>query len=228
LGVLPWLTLAGLAAAAAAAACNRGADGARGEDVASFWESRGAEARRETCGGEFLPDAALETLDIGADRLETSPPDSLPPDPGSSEMPPEHRDEELFAGPPDACGNDACEQWENCDSCPGDCWYCQSFCGDGICSHKENSENCPYDCKACEFECGNGTCETECGESCAVCSKDCGQCSGDCCKPQAAPGCESPAVLACVCQQDAYCCDVAWDLVCAAEAEQLGCADCPA
>jgi len=36
-------------------------------------------------------------------------------------------------------------------------------------------------------------------------------------------GCEDPAVAACVCAQDPYCCDVAWDEICVAETAEFDC-----
>ncbi|MEX1366892.1 MAG: hypothetical protein AB1Z98_27440 [Nannocystaceae bacterium] len=49
---------------------------------------------------------------------------------------------------------------------------------------------------------------------------------GDCCADNGTPGCDDPAVQACVCTSDSYCCDMEWDAVCAAEVESLGCGTC--
>ena len=45
-----------------------------------------------------------------------------------------------------------------------------------------------------------------------------------CCGPQAV-GCGDAAIEACVCAEDDYCCD-AWDIACAIEVEDFGCAEC--
>jgi hypothetical protein len=45
-----------------------------------------------------------------------------------------------------------------------------------------------------------------------------------CCGPLAG-GCDDAAIEACVCAEDAYCCD-AWDIACAIEVEDFGCAEC--
>lgn len=47
---------------------------------------------------------------------------------------------------------------------------------------------------------------------------------GDCCADNNTPGCEDPAVEACVCGMDAYCCDTEWDDICAG----LAAGDCEA
>lgn len=49
---------------------------------------------------------------------------------------------------------------------------------------------------------------------------------GDCCVASDAPGCDDATVQACVCDQDSYCCNTAWDGVCVDEVESLGCGSC--
>ena len=49
---------------------------------------------------------------------------------------------------------------------------------------------------------------------------------GDCCEVSSRPGCESLHTTACVCRADDYCCDVAWDALCVAQVELLGCGSC--
>ncbi|GMV40003.1 MAG: hypothetical protein AMXMBFR64_17190 [Myxococcales bacterium] len=70
-------------------------------------------------------------------------------------------------------------------------------------------------------KCGDGACDPDAGEDCRTCTGDCGPCDG--CLPAAAAGCGGCACEACVCGDDAFCCDVAWDLACA-----LGCSACGA
>jgi len=56
------------------------------------------------------------------------------------------------------CGNDKCEQGEDCRSCPEDCGSC---CGNGTCDHGENCGTCPKDCGCGDgLICDNGVCVT--------------------------------------------------------------------
>ena len=50
---------------------------------------------------------------------------------------------------------------------------------------------------------------------------------GPCCEPHPTPGCSDlPGVQECVCEVDAYCCEVAWDLVCIDLMKDAGCGEC--
>jgi hypothetical protein len=71
------------------------------------------------------------------------------------------------------CGDGACNNGENCSSCPGDCGPCE-WCGDGKCNNGENCSSCSQDCGGC---CPNGACDN--GENCSTCPNDCGQCCGN-------------------------------------------------
>jgi hypothetical protein len=95
-------------------------------------------------------------------------------------------------------------------------------CGDAKCEQDkgETCTNCPTDCGACPDTCGDGICSTQ--ESCVTCSQDCGPCEQSCCLPGQNPGCSNLTVQKCVCEMDPYCCDVAWDSICAGEADQCG------
>ncbi|MCA9711322.1 MAG: hypothetical protein KDK70_36120, partial [Myxococcales bacterium] len=48
----------------------------------------------------------------------------------------------------------------------------------------------------------------------------------DCCAGGSEPGCNDPAVEACVCGEIAFCCDTGWEKVCASAVEALGCGHC--
>jgi hypothetical protein len=50
--------------------------------------------------------------------------------------------------------------------------------------------------------------------------------TGGCCEVQMTPGCDDAGVQDCVCMQDAYCCDTAWDQVCIDEVAMFMCGDC--
>jgi hypothetical protein len=49
---------------------------------------------------------------------------------------------------------------------------------------------------------------------------------GNCCSAHAGTGCTAPTIESCVCADDSYCCDTAWDDICAGEVDSLGCGDC--
>jgi len=60
-------------------------------------------------------------------------------------------------------------------------------------------------------------------------SLGCGSCSEpSCCEAHGGIGCADAEVEQCVCDQDPYCCATAWDSLCVAEVESLGCGTCAA
>lgn len=54
------------------------------------------------------------------------------------------------------------------------------------------------------------------------------QAASDCCETGHGPGCSDPVIEACVCAQDAWCCNVEWDGKCVTKVESLGCGTCSA
>jgi hypothetical protein len=70
------------------------------------------------------------------------------------------------------CGNESCEDGEDCVTCPEDCGAC---CGNGVCGDDEDCASCPQDCGNC---CGNQACDN--GETCTTCPGDCGDCPIEC------------------------------------------------
>lgn len=117
--------------------------------------------------------------------------------------------------------------------CPGyggwsECCETDDPCGwaaDGIC---DCEGTCAWDGPDCGGEggCGDGGCAD--GEDCESCPEDCGFCpgGGDCCEANGTPGCDNAGIQDCVCLEDAYCCNTAWDSICAGEVESLGCGSC--
>ena len=151
------------------------------------------------------------------------------------------------------CGDTVCDPTETCQSCEKDCGPCpvgncceaheipgcddkaveacvcakDGFCcqtaWDGLCVQEVEQFGCGL-CGA-PATCGDAVCDPT--ETCVNCEKDCGPCvTGPCCEPHAGTGCEDPAVTACVCAQDAYCCQVEWDTLCVNEVTSLQCGDC--
>jgi hypothetical protein len=56
---------------------------------------------------------------------------------------------------------------------------------------------------------------------------DTGSVDGPCCAARNEPGCaEDPAIAACVCEVDRFCCESVWDDVCAEKVAALGCGVC--
>jgi hypothetical protein len=62
---------------------------------------------------------------------------------------------------------------------------------------------------------------------CGACGAGTYGARGDCCAPQAGPGCGDAEAEACVCELDAFCCQVSWDELCVDDAIDL-CGGCPA
>ncbi|MGM0576053.1 MAG: hypothetical protein ACQEXJ_10025 [Myxococcota bacterium] len=154
---------------------------------------------------------------------------------------------------PAVCGDGSCAPDEDCLGCPDDCGACgepgeccasadqpgcsapvvetcvcdmDPFCctsaWDGYCT-AEAADFCGADCP--EPVCGDGACTP--GETCDGCPGDCGACPpAPCCEAHGYLGCDDPAVEACVCDADAYCCDTAWDSICvgiASDTCEAGC-----
>jgi hypothetical protein len=151
------------------------------------------------------------------------------------------------------CGDGVCNGAETCTTCPQDCGGCdytgdccqsngspgcndalitQCVCAqDAYCCDTTWDETCvaelaQFGCGTCADEpaCGDFFCDV--GEDCLTCPQDCGSCTGDCCQDNGTPGCKDATVAACVCAQDAFCCQTEWDSICAQEVGDFGCGDC--
>jgi len=95
--------------------------------------------------------------------------------------------------PMGTCGDNQCNNGEDCLSCPADC---QTGCGDGCCLLGEDCQGCPADCVVVEncdpSACGNGQCNYGLSETCLNCADcfglcDCGNESCD--LPETAANC---------------------------------------
>jgi hypothetical protein len=115
------------------------------------------------------------------------------------------------------CGDNMCDDNEDCKSCPADCGEC---CGNDACEALlgETCETCPADCGACPEACGDNVCGDD--ENCVNCAADCGDCTGSCCLANGTEGCIDDNVQGCVCAMDPFCCNVQWDGLCAQEADE--------
>ncbi len=109
---------------------------------------------------------------------------------------------------PETCGNEACDEGEDCQVCPQDCGEC---CGDGSCDEGagENCTTCDTDCGCAEGTACEDTlrscvevCVPDCaGKACGPdgCGGSCGECAdGECteqqiCEGEAAP--DAPRIL---------------------------------
>ena len=125
----------------------------------------------------------------------------------------------------DHCGscNNACSAIESCSwgECESSCAWNQIPCGNACVDPNTSNAHCG----GCNMPCSNGqTC------SFGVCTGGGGGGgggdAGTCCSAQATPGCSNAAVQACVCAQDAYCCNTAWDSQCASQVQSFGCGSC--
>jgi cysteine-rich repeat protein len=69
------------------------------------------------------------------------------------------------------CGDNQCNNNENCSTCSHDCGTCpppQPYCGDNQCNNNENCSTCSHDCGTCPPvcpTCGNCGCNEECTPS---------------------------------------------------------------
>ncbi len=153
------------------------------------------------------------------------------------------------------CGDGVCNGTETCGNCVQDCGACNYtgdccqangtpgcdnptmvacvcaqdvFCCDSLWDDTCVAEVAQYGCGTCGGgpSCGDGQCNN--GETCGTCAQDCGACnySGDCCQINGTPGCDNAALVACVCAQDAFCCENTWDETCVAEVSEFGCGIC--
>jgi hypothetical protein len=165
-------------------------------------------------------------------------------------------DECIWEGDPcaDNCGNGVIDNGEYCDGnalagydcvdfgynggtleCYPDCsGFDESNCSDAVCGNGvvEDGEECDgvnLDGETCISQGfgGGGTL------SCSNCSFNTNNCNdvaeddGNCCVSHVGGGCEVPAISACVCALDPYCCNMAWDNTCAMEAINDCGANCP-
>ena len=105
---------------------------------------------------------------------------------------------------------------------------CSSVCGcaSQCCTESpSDSAGCVVDaCEACVCGIDSYCCDYKWDYICAdkaadTCDGAC-QCSATCCSEQESQGCLAESCEACVCDNDPYCCETAWDFLCVADAEE--------
>ena len=109
------------------------------------------------------------------------------------------------------------------------------FDGDDLVGGTSNDCNSNGQPDECEPDCNNNQTPDDCDITAGT-SQDCNtngqadQCEiaaiNNCCDFNHGSGCNDPAVQACVCAADAYCCDTQWDRLCTTQVESLGCGTC--
>ncbi len=128
------------------------------------------------------------------------------------------------------CAGEACDLCQCCDCSPppDGCDCCEAHPGVGCSDPECEAAVCAIDPFCCDVEWDN-ICA---GEAQDICETLCTPCIGDpgcnCCFATGVPGCDDPECEAAVCAIDPFCCDVAWDQICADEACDLcPCCSCP-
>jgi hypothetical protein len=127
------------------------------------------------------------------------------------------------------CANAAVAQCKVCSggggACPGQGGDCCSANGTPGC---DDVACCELICAADPFCCDtawDSICASAAQTQCKVCSGGgnpaCGPGAGDCFVANGTPGCDDVACCETVCAVDPFCCDVAWDSICASEALKL-------
>jgi hypothetical protein len=99
-------------------------------------------------------------------------------------------------------------------------------CGDGIAGPNEVCDGFDTRGTTCaSLGLGAGTlgCAPDCS---AFDTSGCNGGGGDCCSAHPFPGCNDPAIEACVCAADDYCCNFVWDDICTGEVVSAGCGVC--
>ncbi len=109
------------------------------------------------------------------------------------------------------------------DEAKTDCGACGGELPTGDCCEVNGSPGCDDPgtegcvCAMDPFCCEN-TWDQICADEAANQCGGCGLAQGDCCVPADTPGCGDADLEACVCGQDGFCCETAWDDLCVNQA----------
>jgi len=153
---------------------------AKGQEMYDLWNNNGK------CPPELMATVtlALQSCSIDADCDDTLYCNGLEGclsgfcAPGTDPCPGQGCDESTDTCFPLGCNdNGLCESWEDCITCPNDCFSGPGgTCGDGICAGSgEDCFTCPADCRCTGGGCSNGCCgDGICsGENTSNCPVDC-------------------------------------------------------
>ncbi len=142
-----------------------------------------------------------------------------------------------------ACDSFCCtDMWD--DLCAGEgidgrcgaallCQICDVDPGDGDCCVANGTPGCGVaecetlicasDAFCCDIE-WDGDCADAANEQCGLCDDDKGDPDdpggSDCCVANGTPGCEEAECETLICASDPFCCDTAWDGICAGDANE--------
>ncbi len=109
-----------------------------------------------------------------------------------------------------------------CGSSPNDCCAANStpFCSDADCCNTV----CGFDPFCCSVA-WDTICASEAASACSICGGGGGACGpdnpNDCCAANGTPGCSDTDCCNTVCAADPFCCNTAWDTICAGEAATM-------
>ncbi len=124
-----------------------------------------------------------------------------------------------LAGQSSGCGTDAA--LEAC-VCASDSFCCTNT-WDNMCASaaKVCGANCNPPAEVCDNAADDdGDGSTDCADTDCATAPSCA--ASVCCESMTTPGCADPAIEACVCAKDSFCCATAWDYICVGEASSCG------
>jgi hypothetical protein len=108
---------------------------------------------------------------------------------------------------------------------PGDC--CEPARGTGCGDRMIEACVCAADPRCCTDQWDELCVEHVEELACGGCSFGPAGLFEDCCSAHESPACLDEGITACVCGQDPYCCDIAWDQLCVDAIGTYGCGVCP-
>jgi hypothetical protein len=179
------------------------------------------------CTSEWTSDCVALVDDLGCGFCVGQPPETSIGDPDGTGLPPGEEGDCCVAGTAPGCTDEVVEECV-CTEIP----FCCESGWEEVCASAVEALACGH--------CGGSadTGEPPPGESGEPPPGESGEPppgdsggeppppAGGCCEIAMTPGCTDPAVQDCVCMQDAFCCDMAWDDICVGEVDSFGCGSC--
>jgi len=131
------------------------------------------------------------------------------------------------ATPDGAAKSACCTPTDGSSGCPADknveacvCEqdpYCCETEWDSLCAGEVQTYGCGFCGASADASGGTETSKTDAGPP------DTAGATNACCTTSQKPGCVDKVIEACVCKEDAYCCNTAWDSMCASEVGSQSC-----